>query len=144
MHRRWKPDAKADRSASVPACNLFNQKPCEGKRDAGAPITLQSRPKPLAVFDRGEEGLDHFRIEVIAVGAVQLVQPESIPRVVCIAPQVTHVFHEDEHLGELGLCKVRLLRDLAQYRRARFRMVLESINQRVALSRSEAYSRIRD
>src|SRR5215813_9237963 len=124
MHRRWKPDAKADRSASVPACNLFNQKPCEGKRDAGAPITLQSRPKPLAVFDRGEEGLDHFRIEVIAVEAVQLVQPESIPRVVCIAAQVAHVFHQDKHRRELSLLELRLLSYLAQYGRPRFRLVL--------------------
>src|SRR5215471_21514260 len=59
------------------------------KAEQAAPV---SRSKPLLVFGRGGEGLDHFRSDVIAVKLVQLRQPKVITRVigvrcvVCVSP----------------------------------------------------------
>jgi len=49
---------------------------------AGLTPFTYSLSKPLPVFNRADERLDHFRVEVISVELVQLVQPEVIAGVI--------------------------------------------------------------
>ena len=41
---------------------------------------LFSRPKPLPIFSRGDERLDHFRAYIVAIEGIELVQPEVVIR----------------------------------------------------------------
>jgi hypothetical protein len=69
--------------------------------------STESRSKPGTVFQRAEEGLDHFSLQEVAVELVQLVQPEVIAvevvvrRRVRIPAQVAEVLHLHETPGHL-------------------------------------------
>src|SRR2546426_10300324 len=79
----------------------------------------------LAVFERGDERLDHLGAGEVSVEGVELVQPEVVAVKVCIwagvwiAPQITEVLHQDKGAIELGVGKVLILSDGAQHLRAR-------------------------
>jgi hypothetical protein len=56
-----------------------------------------SIPKPLPVFARTQESLDHFGLKIIAVEAVEFGQPEGEARHVGVATQIAKVFHQHKH-----------------------------------------------
>src|SRR6266550_1928656 len=61
-----------------------------------------SRPKPMPVLVSIDKGLDHFRLDEVAVETVELVEPEIVTlkvesllwRVVRVAMQVTKILHQ--------------------------------------------------
>src|SRR5947209_436875 len=73
---------------SVPCGRLPNWEPILRHPGAlGPALCDQLRPswaEPLPVFGRGDERFHHFGLSEVAVGLVQLVQPETVARVVRI------------------------------------------------------------
>jgi len=63
-----------------------------------------SRPKALSIFAGREEGLDHFRVDIVPVELIEFVQPEVVALiikrwfrwVVRISLQITEVLHQHE------------------------------------------------
>src|SRR2546430_2760022 len=99
----------------------------------------------LAIFNRVDEGLHHLSLYEVAIELVQFSQPEVVPvkvivwSIVRIPAQITEVLHHDEGAPKLGLLEARFLADLAQHGSMRFRTIVHSINQRVALRLCEGH-----
>src|SRR5258707_14648265 len=84
------------------------------------PKRRNSRSKSFSILKRGDKGLDHFRLNKVAVEAVQLVQPEvvagevSVGEVIWISSQVTKVLHVHERPIHLSTLERGILRDVKQ------------------------------
>src|SRR5689334_15045273 len=72
-----------------------------------------------AVFVGRDEGLDHLRLDEVAVELVELREPELKTVGIRIAPQVAEVLHRDERLVEYFAIELRVFNNFAQYTRAR-------------------------
>src|SRR5207244_8076597 len=79
-----------------------------------------SRPKPLPIFSRSNERLNHLSSNEVAVELIQLVQPKLIACVVRVlwivrvAAQVTEELHQHERAVELLARQSRVLSHVTQ------------------------------
>src|SRR5215203_3463453 len=72
----------------------------------------------LAVLGRGDEGLDHLRLDVVAAKLVQLREPEVVARLIGVAAEVAEVLHQHEGRVELRARERAGLGHLPERRRA--------------------------
>src|SRR5262249_47493530 len=83
-------------------------------------LELKLRTKALAIFQRGEEGLDHLRLQKVAIELDQLVQPEVVTvevpvrRVVRVPSQVSEVLHLHDPAVQLPRLERGILRNSQQ------------------------------
>ena len=94
----------------------------EGRPNAttGSLSLTLSWSKTAPVFDRVEECLDHFGSNEVAVGGLELIEPEivtvkvSIRSIVRISSQVTEILHLHERPVQLAGLEGRVLCDEQQ------------------------------
>jgi hypothetical protein len=66
----------------------------------------KSLPEPMTIFARGDEGFDHFGVDVIAAERIEFAEPEIVTVKVCvwcrvgIAAQVSEELHQHKRAIE--------------------------------------------